>query len=1099
MLKNATPRRSRNGRSLPTVLLLSLLIQAVPAAAQPMPLVGLSSDAVVFRDSNGVPHICAGTDRDMFLIEGYVHAQDRFFQMDTLRRTFSGTLAELVGAGALPSDVQLRTLGLRRAAEETLAAYTAAGLTDALAALEAYAAGVNHYLANHPLPPEYGALELTQAEPWTVVDSLTLGKGLAFGLSFDLVELDLTVQAGTYAAVGEVAGFDGLALLFEDTTRHAPFDPTVSIPPAAARTKSNSAEIAVPDARTVALARSYRQQAAAIPLLDAALNRRAGDQGSNWWVVSGSKSETGYPMLANDPHLGLDTPSTFYEAHLISSAEGRCGIDPAAAASATKFQGELGGMMADPKHDAVIGVNANGVSFAGVPGLVLGCNTDICWGGTVNVMDVTDVYQEVLVVDPSTGLPTHTIFDGRPEPLVLIPQTYRVNVLGDMVANNLVDAGLGPLEGGLTLVVPRRNNGPILQIDASQEPVIGFSVQYTGWRATFEVEAFRRILRADDPGAFAGALQYFDVGSQNFSYADVNGNIAYFTSAELPIREDLQTLGFPDGGIPPFLIRDGTHTLRHEWMAVENPQPKQALNYEILPFGEMPQVTNPAAGYVVNGNNDPIGNTLDNNVLNEVRPGGGVFYLSPGYVSLRVGRIGRMMEELLADGGKASLEELKTMQANNQLLEAELISPFVVTAFANASAADAPAELAALAADPGVAEAVTRLMAWDFSTPTGIPQGYDPGDDPNNLPEPSADEVAHSVAATIWSVFRGQAVGNVIDNTLTALGLGGVLPNSRAAYNALAHHLMQFDTQQGVGASGVNFFAGPAGLTPAQSRDLILLQSLRQALDLLASDDFAAAFGRSTNQDDYRWGYLHRIEFDHILGGPFSVPPAGGFQPVSPELRGVARSGGYEAVDASSHSARADGVNEFMFGAGPARRFVGVLDPNGIQAEEIIPGGESGVVISPNYANQLGRWLTNDYHPLLLDAADVAGDVVSQTDFEPTCAPGPTNLCFQDYRFKVTATWTTPGGTGTAKSVPAASNVSGNLYFFDPENWEILVKVLDGCAINGHFWVFSAAATDLGWDLTVEDTESGETWSMSNPLGQRSPAITDTEAFATCP
>ena len=1082
--------RSDRLLSLGLVTLACLLPAA--AFAQPAPLPGLTTDATVFRDSNGVPHICAGSDRDVFFMQGYVHAQDRFFQMDTLRRTFSGTLAEMVGPGALASDVQLRTFGLRRAGEASLAAYAAAGLTETQEALTAYAAGVNRYLADHPLPPEYGALEITQVPAWTALDSLTLTKGLAFSLSFDLVELDLTVMAGTYAAVGNALGFDGLALLFEDTTRHAPFDDTVSIPQAATAGTKSATLLAVPDARTVALARNYREIAARVPLLEKALSRRAGDQGSNWWLVSGEKSENGFAMLANDPHLGLDTPSTFYEAHLISSAEEGCGIDPGAGAVAAAFRG------AGAKNGAT-GLDANGVSFAGVPGLVLGCNAAICWGATVNPMDVTDVYQEVLEFDPATGVPVATLFEGQPEPLALIPQAYLVNQIGDQVPDNATVADIGPLEGGLTLVVPRRNGGPIVAVDASQQPVIGFSVQYTGWGPTLEVEAFRQFLRADDLNDFVAGLQYFDVGSQNFSYADVAGNIAYFTSAELPIREDLQTLGFPDGGVPPFLIRDGTHTLQHEWLAVHNPQPQQSIPFEILPFSEMPQVVNPAAGYVINANNDPVGNTLDNNVLNEVRPGGGAFYLSPGYVSLRVGRIGRVMEALLADDGKASSGELKALQANNQLLDAELISPFLIGAFANAAAPGAPAELAALAADPGVAEAVTRLMAWDFSTPTGIAQGYDPGDDPNGLPQPSAEEIADSVAATIWSTFRGQAVGNVIDGTLTALGLGGVLPDSRSAYNALAHHLMQFDEHHGVGVSGINFFEGPAGLTPEQSRDLALLGSLRQALDLLASDTFASAFHNSTDQDDYRWGYLHRIEFDHLLGGPFSVPPAGGFQPVSAELPGVARSGGYEAVDASSHSARADGVNEFMFGSGPARRFVGVLDPEGIAAEQILPGGESGVLGSPHYADQLGRWLTNDYHPLLLDPADVAGDVVTQMEFEPGCPEDPEVLCFQGRRFKVEMTWASANGVGLGQAVPFASSASGNFYFANPENWEMLVKVLDGCAINDHYWVFASAATNLAWELTVEDTVSGTTWSVSNPLGQRSPAITDTFAFATCP
>ncbi|MEM7350651.1 MAG: penicillin acylase family protein [Acidobacteriota bacterium] len=1074
------------------------LFGAAPGLAQPTPITGLGSDAVVFRDADGVPHICTGSDLDTIFMLGYVHAQDRFFQMDTLRRTFSGTLAEMVGQGALASDVQFRTFGLRRAAEESLAAYQA-GLDDTLAFLEAYTRGINRYLENNPLPPEYAGLELTQAEPWTVIDTLTIGKGLGFGLSFDLLELDLTVLAGAYGAAGQAGGFDGTALLFEDTTRHAPFDPTVSIPQggdaAVTPGEVKAAPIGTPDPRAVAMARDYLEKARQIPALEKVLDRRAADGGSNWWVVSGDNSENGYPMLASDPHLALNTPSTFYEAHLLASSQAQCGIQGSAGAtSATHFSGSGGAKAAA----GVSELNANGVSFPGAPGLVLGCNTDMCWGATVNVMDVTDVYQEVLVFD-QTGLPTHTIFEGQPEPLVLIPQTFLFNQIGDMVPDNLADAGIGPLDGGLTLVVPRRNNGPIINIDASQQPPTALSVQYTGWRGTTEFEAFRRWLRTDDVDEFVAGLQYFDVGSQNWSYADVSGNIAYFTSAELPIREDLQTLGFPDGGIPPFLIRDGTHTLQHEWMAVQNPQPQQSLNYEILPFAEMPQVRNPAAGFIINGNNDPIGNTLDNNVLNEVRPGGGVFYLSPGYVSLRVGRIGRLMDDLLAGGGKVSLDELKAMQGNNQLLDAEIVSPYLITAFANAQAAGAPAELAALAADAGVAEAITRLMAWDFSSPTGLQAGYDPGDDPNNLPEPSADEIAHSVAATIWSAFRGQAVQNIIDGTLTAIGLGDFLPDNRAAYSALAHHLQTFDTAQGVGASGINFFGGSPGLTPAESRDLALLASLRGALDLLASDEFAPAFGNSNNQNDYRWGYLHRIEFDHILGGPFSIPSAGGFQPLSANLPGVARAGGYEAVDASRHSSRADGLNDFMFGAGPARRFVGVLDPAGIQAEQIIPGGQSGVFFDPGYASQLGRWLTNDYHPLRLSPADVGAAVISQQEFEPTCAPGPTVLCFQNNRFQATIDWTAPASVGMGRSVAFSSDASGNFYFFDPVNWEILVKVLNGCSINNHYWVFASAATDVGWTLTIEDTETGQIWSGSNPLGQRSPAITDTEAFATCP
>ncbi|MCG8455250.1 MAG: penicillin acylase family protein, partial [Holophagales bacterium] len=298
------------------------------SAAQQIELPGLSDDATVVFDSNAVPHICASSEADMMSVLGYVHARDRFFQMDTLRRTFSGTLAEMVGQQALASDVQLRTLGLRRAAERSLAALQAEGLTASLANLDAYTKGVNTFLENNPLPPEYVGLELTTVAPWTPVDSLTMAKGLAFGLSFDLLELDLTVQAGAYAAAGAVGGFDGMALLFEDVNRHAPFDPTVSIPgtlPGARAESSAGTAHRAPTAAAVTMAKQFLAKAKEVPELARAIDPSSHDAGSNWWLIAGDKSATGNPLIANDPHLGLDTPATFYEAHLVVSDQPGCG------------------------------------------------------------------------------------------------------------------------------------------------------------------------------------------------------------------------------------------------------------------------------------------------------------------------------------------------------------------------------------------------------------------------------------------------------------------------------------------------------------------------------------------------------------------------------------------------------------------------------------------------------------------------------------------------------------------------------------------------------------------------------------------------------
>jgi penicillin amidase len=936
------------------------------SAAGELRVPGLVQSVRLRRDGQWIPHVFAGNDRDAMFVLGYVHAQDRLFQMDTLRRTFSGALAELVGEAALSSDVQLRTLGLRRAADASLPVQSR--VTKVW--LRAYAAGVNAYLANpaNPLPPEYGALELTRASipPWTPVDSLTVAKGLAFGLSFDLSDLDLTAALTAFQLAGAVGGFDGAALFSQDVYRSAPFDPTVSIPgftpaastagpargPAKARA-ARAAELLSP--RVGALARSYRDRVAAVPALAHALQPAWERRGSNWWIASGAVTESGFPILANDPHLGLDTPSIFYEAQIRI----RPGPRPP--------------------------MNAFGVTFPGVPGIVLGCNVSGCWGATTNPLDVTDVYLERLVLDPVSGLPVATLFDGQPEPLVAIPQVYRLNVL-DGEPDTLVDAGLGPLDGGVTLIVPRRNHGPIVALDlADPEAPAALSVQYSGWGPTRELDAFRAWNRAATLDDFRDGLQYFDVGSQNFAWADTAGNVAYFTSAEMPLREDLQELATADGGIPPFLIRDGTHTLRHEWLPVETPQPEQSLPYEILPAGEMPHAINPAAGFVLNANNDPVGTTIDNDPLNQLRPGGGLYYLSPGYASaFRAGRIRRELEGLLTSGdGKISVEEMRAIQANHQLLDAEVLVPYLVDAFSHASAVDASPELAAFRADEAVEEAVVRLALWDWSTPTGIPEGYDPGDDPTALPAPSGQDAEASVAATIYSVWRGQAVQRVIDGTLASLGVGGFAPGSSVAVAALRHHLDAFPQQQGFGASGVDFFAVPGAASRAEARDRVLLESLRSALDLLASDAFAPAFGGSSDQDGYRWGKLHRIVFEHPLGAPFSVPPAGGLATLGPELPGVARSGGFGSVDAASHGARADGVNELMFGSGPARRFVGELTPMGPVPVEVIPGGESGVLGHPFYASQLPLWLTNRYHPFPFRPDDVVDATVEFRIFFP--------------------------------------------------------------------------------------------------------------------
>ena len=194
-------------------------------AATPIEVPGLDSAVKVIRDVDGIPHIMGKSEHDVVFVQGYLHAHDRFFQMDASRRQGSGTLAELLGAPALGSDVQLRTFGLRRAATLSLSALS----PETQAGLQAYADGVNYYLNTQPLPPEYTVLEITQAEPWTPLDSVVVGKLIAFGLSFDL-DIGNTQALLSYQFAGDALGFDGTALFFEDLFRTQPFDPAATIP-----------------------------------------------------------------------------------------------------------------------------------------------------------------------------------------------------------------------------------------------------------------------------------------------------------------------------------------------------------------------------------------------------------------------------------------------------------------------------------------------------------------------------------------------------------------------------------------------------------------------------------------------------------------------------------------------------------------------------------------------------------------------------------------------------------------------------------------------------------------------------------------------------
>jgi penicillin amidase len=916
----------------------------------------LKSSAKIIRDTWGLAHVQARNEHDLYFLQGYVHAHDRLFQMDVSRCTASGTLATLLGEGALASDIQLRTLGLRRAAERSLPAYS----RRVLKALQAYTDGVNYFVfeSGTPLPPEYGAVGFDVSDPasafprWEMIDSLAVGKLLTFGLSFGLDDIDHSIALQTFTTVfGQDAG---TALFFEDLYRTQPFDPASTIPDS-----GGSGPVMPPygkhhknwsghNDKAAEMARHYRDKAMQVPLLKKLMRSDPSSRGSNEWGVTGAISDSGLPIMANDSHLSLDMPTTFYPMHL------RAGWTD------------------------VIG---NG--FAGVPFVVIGHNRNITWGATVNPMDVTDVYLDQLVPNADSPLGIGILFEGQSSPIIPIPEEYFVNAdidLDGVPDGVVVPVPPNPAIPAASLTVPIRNFGAIVEFD--QAGGTALTVQYTGFGPTTELETFYLWNIARNLHAFRRGLEKFDVGSQNWAYADRKGNLGYFTSAEMPLREDLQSNTV--AGLPPYFIRDGAGG-NNEWVPVQNPLPGQSLPYEILPPAEMPHLVNPKNGWFINANNDPVGTSLDNDPLNQLRPGGGLYYLNPGYASgFRAGRITRRLKAALAADGSISYEDMQSIQADVGLLDAEFFVPHILQALADGQKDGADATLAALAEDPGIQEAAARMEKWghyDFTSPTGIPEGYDAADEDGVLSPPTSEEIANSVATSIYSVWRSSFIMATIDATLDGIGIGSTRPGSSQALTALQILVRN----GGVSASGVDFFTAGGTGDPALDTQIVMLKSLADSLDRLAGDEFAAAFGNSGDQGDYHWGKLHRIVFDSPLGGQFSVPPAfGAFPEPLPGLPGIPTDGGFGVADASSHNARASGVNGFMFGSGPTNRLVVEMGRWGArQAESVWPGGTVAVPVNEFYVNQLPLWLTNDTIPLWTRSGDVYRNAAEIQRFLP--------------------------------------------------------------------------------------------------------------------
>ncbi len=496
-----------------------LLLFNLAAAQDPVRLVqpGLKDSVSVRRDSRSIPYIEARNEPDLYFVQGYVTASDRLWQMDLLRRVARGETAEIFGKATLEEDKRWRRFGFAKISDESIAHLS----PELRAALESYARGVNAYIGtldDKSLPIEFRILQYKPRE-WRAADSVVVGKILADALSStwrnDLLRsslqnlpkekiADLTNQVTPYDVV--LFGKDSASA--ERGTRNAESFESTGF--ANALAISQAAE----DVRASSLSRigMYAEELAA----------------SNNWVISGKRTADGKPLLANDPHLLPSAPGIWYLTHLATPA-----------------------------------MRVSGVTFPGVPGIVLGHNEHIAWGATNVGPDVQDLYVETFDANGKYKTPTGSA----------APVTRREEI---KVRSN----PLKPDTEIVTLDVVETRNGPIILEDGGKK----YALNWTAFDPkNSEFESFYFLNRAKDWSSFKKALQTYGGATQNFVYADVKGNIGWYAAGRIPIRR------VGDGSMP----YDGA-TNDGDWTGS-------------IPFGELPNLYNPSEGFIVTANQRIVG------------------------------------------------------------------------------------------------------------------------------------------------------------------------------------------------------------------------------------------------------------------------------------------------------------------------------------------------------------------------------------------------------------------------------------------------------------------------------------------------------------
>jgi penicillin G amidase len=520
--------------------------ESFPQVSGEIDIEGLSAPVTVERDGSGIPQLYADTADDLFRAQGYVQAQDRFWEMDVRRHMTAGRLSEMFGEDQVETDAFLRTMGWHEVARQE---YENEVSEETRRYLQAYSDGVNAYLAEHSgseISVEYAALGFENdyhPGEWTPVDSVAWLKAMAWDLTGNMQdEIDRSLLAGRLSE-------EEIAELYPPYP-YEERDPIVTEPGSGTESVSEADTQLYdqPDYAEAAEGVSARLGSLSGTLneIPALLGPNGAGIGSNSWVVSGEHTTTGEPLLANDPHLAPSLPSVWYQMGLhCNELSAQCPFD------------------------------VSGFTFAGMPGMIIGHNQSIAWGMTNLGADVTDLRLEKLDDGNYLRDGAWEPYDTRTEVIEVAGGeareiTVRSTVNGPIISDRdseLTDVGgTAPVDAE----APDRGSG------------YAVSLNWTALTPSNTVDAVFALNAATDFDSFRTAAQDFAVPSQNLIYADTAGNIGYQAPGDIPMRGEGDG-SYPSPGWDP----------AYDWTGYI---PQDALPYEY----------NPERGYIVTANQPVI-------------------------------------------------------------------------------------------------------------------------------------------------------------------------------------------------------------------------------------------------------------------------------------------------------------------------------------------------------------------------------------------------------------------------------------------------------------------------------------------------------------